>query len=139
MSEAELHAAGLDFTYESNYFGHVEIIDLLQCGGAEEKGDGGLEEAKPGKRPRKTKWTIDTGTLHGAGSQMARNNERAYALFHEGKRWLAKLLKDAEGFSADSFLKPYDRDDFDNTVLTAGSQFSNEQPWFALFITPPVK
>ena len=65
---------------------------------------------------------------------MTRNGGRAFALLHEGKRFLIKLLKDAEGFAADSFLKLYDRDDFDNTVLTASSYFSNEQPWFAVFM-----
>eukprot|EP00973_Karenia_brevis_P064668 8983277-Karenia_brevis.AAC.1 len=52
---------------------------------------------------------------------------------HEMRRLLAKVMKDEPGCSPDAVIKVYDRDDFNNSVLTQGSQFENEHPWFPWF------
>ena len=55
------------------------------------------------------------------------------ALLHEMKRLLKSIVTDTAGNAADSVVKLYDRDDFSNAVVTQGSSFTNDHPWFVFF------
>lgn len=78
--------------------------------------------------------TADTGTVIGWGPKVMANNGRLLVALHEGKILLSKVMRDQPGCDGQTLNKLYDRDEFSNTVLTAGSKFSCQQPWVLLWL-----
>lgn len=120
LEEAPMHGAGED--------GPV----------AEEHDDGSEAEEASAKRARKTptmkKFTVDGGTILGWGPIAQVNEGRVYAALHEGKQLLHKVTTDAPGCDPQSLNKLYDRDEFSNSVLSAGSKFQVDQPWILIWM-----
>lgn len=78
--------------------------------------------------------TADTGTVYGWGAKLKSNNGRLMVALHEGKPLMSKVIHDSPGCDPQSLNKLFDRDEFSNTVLTAGSRFQEYYPWVVLWL-----
>jgi hypothetical protein len=101
----------------------VELVD-----------DDMVDEADENRKEPDASFTADTGTVYGWGAKFKGNGGRIMVALHEAKPLLTKIIHDSPGCDPQAFLKLFDRDEFSNTVLTAGSKFSEPNPWAVLFM-----
>ena len=99
------------------------------------EGDAGDEDGEQAKKQRRAaRWLVDLGTLYGFLQQASQNEDCAYALLHEGKTFLAKVVAEAPGFDPQALNKLFDRDEVSNSVMTATSRFQMDRPWVVFFM-----